>query len=43
MDKQFSGQQTNDLVRWYSAVSASDPKKFWGLLLRQSAEIIGSA
>jgi hypothetical protein len=43
MDEQFSGQQTNDLVRWYSAVSASDPKEVWGLLLRQSAKIIGSA
>lgn len=29
MDEQFSRQQTNDLVRWYSAVSASDPKELW--------------
>jgi hypothetical protein len=43
MDEQFSGQQTNDLVRWYSAVSASDPKELWGLLLRQLAKIIGLA
>src|ERR1700751_2692149 len=43
MDKQFSGHQTNDFVRWYSAVSASDPKKLWGLLLRQLAKIIGPA
>src|ERR1700739_3279490 len=43
MDEQFSGHQTNDLVRRYSAVSASDPKEVWGLLLRQLAKIIGPA
>src|ERR1700752_883536 len=40
MDEQLSGHQTNDLVRWYSAVSASDPKELWGLPLRQLAKII---
>ena len=43
MDKQFSGHQAYDLVRWYSAVSTSDPKEVWGLLLRQLAKIIGPA